>query len=324
MINSRGVKNKNLNKKLKIPLILVTGFLGSGKTTFIRHLLVRYADEHRIGIIQNEYASAHIDTAELNATGKKFSILEINNGSVFCVCLLANFIDSLAAFIDDHSPDLLILESSGLSDPIGIAELMQHEKLVYKTFLLQSVCIIDLVNFFKVVRLSERLKRQIMIADMILLNKSDQGHESAGPVTAHIRKLNPFAVIAETAFCRKDDFPDPFTTHRKALAVRMNYSLEPYERADIKTVVLRTTRQFPEDLVTRFISEVEQYCIRMKGFINLDNKKMISVQSEFGKTEIREIDYYAGPTELIGLGHEISQEHFGRLYHDLRKSRTEN
>jgi len=102
----------------------------------------------------------------------------------------------------------------------------------------------------------------------------------------------------------------------------MKYSPEPYGRADIKTVVLKTTRTFPEELVNQFISEVEQHCIRMKGFINLENEKMISIQSAFGKTEIKEIDYYAGPTELIGLGFAIGQDHFGRLFHELRKSRT--
>jgi G3E family GTPase len=47
----------------KIPLILVTGFLGAGKTTFIKRLLEKYSDGRRIGIVQNEYASANIDSA---------------------------------------------------------------------------------------------------------------------------------------------------------------------------------------------------------------------------------------------------------------------
>lgn len=308
-----------MENHLKIPLILVTGFLGSGKTTYIRQLLDNYADARRIGIIQNEYASANIDTAELSASGKKFHILEINKGSVFCVCLLANFIDSLAAFIDSHSPDLLIIESSGLSDPINIAEIMQHEKLSGKTFLLQSVCIIDLINFHKVIRLSERLKRQIMIADTILLNKFDAGRESVEEISGQVRKLNPFAELLKTSFCRTDNYPGREQVPGNPVAERMNFHLEPSGRADIKTVVLKTTRTFPEKYLDQFISEMEHRCIRIKGFINLENSKMMSVQSEFGKTRLKEIDYYAGPTELIGIGNDISPEEFGRRFHELRK-----
>jgi G3E family GTPase len=308
-----------MNKNLKIPLILVTGFLGAGKTTYIRQLLNKYADDRLIGIIQNEYASANIDTAELSASGKKLHLLEINKGSVFCVCLLANFIDSLAAFIDSHSPDLLVIESSGLSDPINIAEIMQHEKLSGKTFLLQSVCIIDLVSFHKVIQLSERLKRQIMIADTILLNKLDTGQEAVEEVSGQVRRLNPFAELLETSFCRTDNYPGQEKASGSPVAERMNFPLEPFGKVDIKTVVLRTTRTFPEKYLDQFISEIEQRCIRIKGFINLENAKMVSVQSEFGKTRIKEIDYYAGPTELIGIGYNISTEEFGRRFHELRK-----
>jgi G3E family GTPase len=307
---------------MKIPLILVTGFLGAGKTTCIMRLLDKYADNRRIGIIQNEFASANIDTAELSASGKKFHILEINKGSVFCVCLLANFIDSLAAFIDSHSPDMLILESSGLSDPINIAEIMQHEKLSGKTFLLQSVCIIDLVNFHKVIQSSERLKRQIMIADTILLNKLDTGWEFLEDVSKRVRKLNPFAELLETSFCRSDSFPGLEQASGSPVALRMDFHPEPLGKADITTVVLRTTRSFPVKRLDQFISEIQRHCIRIKGFITLENAKMVSVQSEFGKTRIKEIDYYAGPTELIGIGYDISAEKFGRLFHEMRKSKS--
>ena len=87
----------------KIPFYLVTGFLGSGKTTLIKQFIERYADSKKIAIIQNEYAEVNIDSRELKLTGKSFELLEMNNGSVFCVCLLGSFIHSLADFIHQQS-----------------------------------------------------------------------------------------------------------------------------------------------------------------------------------------------------------------------------
>ncbi len=56
-------------QKRNIPLVLVTGFLGSGKTTLVKYLLENMDPGLRIGIVQNEYASASIDTSELQECG---------------------------------------------------------------------------------------------------------------------------------------------------------------------------------------------------------------------------------------------------------------
>ena len=83
-----------------IPMQLVTGFLGSGKTTFLKNYLDEFSGSRKIGIIQNEFSEVNIDTLEIQQNKPGFEILEVNNGSVFCVCLLGSFVDSLAAFID--------------------------------------------------------------------------------------------------------------------------------------------------------------------------------------------------------------------------------
>ena len=104
--------------------------MGSGKTTFLKRMLAAHQSEKKIAIIQNEFAPANIDGEDLKRDGKNFEILEINNGSVFCVCLLSNFISSLTEFIKAHKPDVIFLEASGLSDPIAIAQLLDFEDLV--------------------------------------------------------------------------------------------------------------------------------------------------------------------------------------------------
>jgi G3E family GTPase len=298
----------------KIPFILVTGFLGSGKTTFVKRLLERYAGDKRIGVIQNEYASANIDTEELKSVGKKFDVLEINKGSVFCVCLLANFIDSLADFIEEYKTEMIILEASGLSDPIAVTELLQHEKLRGKIYLLHTWCIIDAQNYFKVSRMADRINRQVRIADTLIINKTE--------IRVELEFLNPYAVIYESTYCAVEIDKEFSGLSENTVAWRRredHSGIEPLDRAAINTVVLKTTYSISEDQLYKFISEVENKLIRMKGYINLKAGKPRSIQSEFGNTQIQDAYRYTGPTELIGLGYDITSAEFGRRFHDIRK-----
>jgi len=89
----------------KIPTYLITGFLGSGKTTFIKHVIEYYNNKERIAVMQNEFAPANYDGTELKRlTTKHFDLLEINNGSAFCVCLLSTFLSSLKKFLKGDFP----------------------------------------------------------------------------------------------------------------------------------------------------------------------------------------------------------------------------
>src|SRR6056297_166806 len=137
------------HRNLMIPFYLVTGFLGSGKTTLVKRMLEEYGDQKQVGIIQNEFAPANLDGIDLQQTGRKFKILEINKGSVFCVCLLSNFIESLHEFIVQEKPDILILEASGLSDPVSIGELLDAPALRHTLFLAHIWCVVDALRFLQ-------------------------------------------------------------------------------------------------------------------------------------------------------------------------------
>jgi len=307
----------------KIPFILVTGFLGAGKTTFIKRLLEKFSDGRRIEIIQNEFASANIDTEELRSTGLKFEILEINGGSVFCICLLANFIDSLASFIEQYKPELIILEASGLSDPIGIAELLQHDKLSEKIYLAYIWCIIDALNYNKTGRMSDRLKRQIMVSDTLIINKTDLGKENVQDIRKDIAIINPEASIKEASYCKIDmDFSDGLMSDERIAYMRaeQNTNIIPSGRAEISTIVLKTSRPISKGALHMFLSEVEKKVVRMKGFVMLNDGIRMKIQSGFGNTSVEEISWYIGPTELIGLGYDITPAGFGRRFHEIRRN----
>ena len=306
----------------KKPFILVTGFLGSGKTTFIKQLIREFSDGRRIGIIQNEYASANIDSEELRSTGQKFEILEINNGSVFCICLLANFIDSLVSFIEKYEPELIILEASGLSDPIGIAELLQHDKLNDKIYLAYIWCIIDAFNYARTGRMVDRLKRQIMVSDTLIINKTDLVKENVHAIRKDIALINPEASIEEASYCKIDVDLSAGLILDEIIAFRQaeqHTNIIPSGRAKISTVVLKTSRPISKEGLQIFLSEVEKKMVRMKGFVMLNDGIRVKIQSGYGNTSVEGISWYKGPTELIGLGYDITPAGFGRRFHKIRQ-----
>ena len=175
-VNGEGTeehREKVLIKMSKIPFHIISGFLGSGKTTFLKRIIDQYSAEKKIGIIQNEFAPANIDGAELKQSGKDFNLLEINNGSVFCVCLLGDFVKSLEKFVDEYQPDDIIIEASGLSDTTSISEIIAASSLADKIYLASNWCIVDAPNFAKVGFMKQRVSHQLRMADIVVVNKTD-------------------------------------------------------------------------------------------------------------------------------------------------------
>ena len=74
--------------KDKIDLYIVSGFLGSGKTTFLKNMLFNF-DKKKTGVLVNEFGAVNIDSVRLS--GDTIKMVEINNGSIFCSCLKGDF-----------------------------------------------------------------------------------------------------------------------------------------------------------------------------------------------------------------------------------------
>ena len=114
-----------LNKKIDI--ILVTGFLGVGKTTLLNRLIERYKSK-KLGVIINDFGKISVDgilLRDLLPDSQNNSIIEIKNGSIFCSCLSVDLVTALKEYIE-LNPDLLIIETSGLSDPSSFQKILKE------------------------------------------------------------------------------------------------------------------------------------------------------------------------------------------------------
>ncbi len=307
----------------QIPFFLVTGFLGSGKTTFLKRILKKYATEKKIAIIQNEFAPANIDGAELKREGKKFNILEINNGSVFCICLLSNFTSSLKAFVEEHKPDMIFLEASGLSDPIAIAQLLDFKDLKKYLYLAKVWTIVDATSFLKQQKMINRLQHQVRIADVVIINKTDLSSKGQiEDVESAVRSLNPFTQILRSSYCEVSDQELIIDDLKETIGEKTQKQHAHFEscgRPEIGVGVLRSSRGISKDKLIQFIDIYAEKTIRIKGFAKLANGGGLAVQTSYEQKEFRDVDDFQGSTELIAMGEGFSLSEFSRHYRQIAK-----
>ena len=302
-------RKQSIRVMTRIPVHIVSGFLGSGKTTFLKEILMQLPPELKAGIIQNEFAPVNVDGKELQQSGKEFHLLEVNNGSLFCVCLLGEFKKSLAGFIEAHSPDLLVLEASGVSDTTSVAEIFSDPLLSGKIYLASLWCVVDAFNYLKAGKMGEHVHRQIRMADILVVNKTDKAGEVVPEIVQQIRMINPFAEIRTTSYCKTPFLPGQVAANRF-------FRVTPGTtgRPDIQSMVLKTSRKISSAGLLRFLNLWSPHAYRIKGYVVTADEGLLAVQCTGGETEVRKVNSTAGITVLIALTDQFSLREWNRSY----------
>jgi len=172
-----------------IDIILVTGFLGAGKTTFVNRLLAGNLGEGA-GLLVNDFGDVVVD-GSLIEHNDHLEIYEVSGGSLFCSCKTANFAMGLKA-IGKFKPSRIIVEASGMSDPSGMEKILADYRMAADFRLARIICLTDAVRTPKMLGTLTALKMQIQAADLVLINKCDLVKEpELASFEAVIQKLNP-------------------------------------------------------------------------------------------------------------------------------------
>lgn len=177
-------------------LILVTGFLGAGKTTLMKNLVGLLAPK-RLHIIVNEFGKTGVDAQLLQ--GVEAALTEINNGSVFCSCRLDHFEAALEQVLGGPA-EVVLVEASGLSDPGAVTRVLGQPRfgaIRYRG----CICVADAARLHKVAATARMVPRQLAVASLVLLNKADLVDEKqlAG-AEALVRQYAPGAVVHPTRY----------------------------------------------------------------------------------------------------------------------------
>ncbi|NCX54514.1 MAG: GTP-binding protein [Rhodobacterales bacterium] len=154
----------------EIPIILISGYLGAGKTTLINNLL-RHSNGKRLAVLVNEFGELAIDEDLIEAENDK--LISISGG---CIC--CSFGDDLTGALSDLAnfvpkPDYILIESSGVALP---NQIVANVGLLNNFFITCVVCIVDCSTILQKLRdgyVSDLISNQIESSNLVILNKTD-------------------------------------------------------------------------------------------------------------------------------------------------------
>jgi G3E family GTPase len=177
-----------------LPLLLLTGFLGSGKTTTLGHWLSHTSTSlKRTAVIINDFGAVNVDAALL--ARRQLELRSITGG---CVCCQSyeDLVEQVLALAENPEIDLVWIETSGLADPEEVLDHLSTPPLQETTVVRRMILVIDGTDFPCSWRGRAVQEEQVRYADLLLLNKADLLDENARRrVEIALQKINPAAMV---------------------------------------------------------------------------------------------------------------------------------
>ena len=258
----------------KTKLYILTGFLGSGKTTILLKILDTLKGQ-RVGVIQNEFGKLSIDGEILRDDDIK--MVELNRGSIFCTCLKLSFVQALAEMAKQNL-EYVFVESSGWGDPSNVEEILAaSQELAGDAYDYSGViCLVDAVNFLHQLddgqpNDRETAIRQVKHCHLAVVTKVDLIDPARlQAVEEKIREINPVCRIDVSSHANLDlSF-----LNENLLQFRWAASEETTNSSETKpkTLFMRYNEPIDEEKLCTFLHKVADDLLRAKGFLQIAGK----------------------------------------------------
>ncbi len=310
----------------ELPVTIITGFLGSGKTTLLNHILSNQQGV-RTAVLVNEFGEIGIDQ-ELIVSDTD-GVLELNNG---CICCTINnqLVETVAGMLERRdSLDYLIVETTGLADPMPVAMTFVGRDLSPHTRLDSIITLVDAENFNRNQFKNEVAHNQIRYSDIVLLNKTDLVDESridlvetrVKTIKTGVRIIRthharvPLSLILDTdLFAPEQIYPRPMlpSSTPASPADSHDHSLDNTSIEGFTSVSFNGRSPFdPEKLQYFFAEQLPAGAIRAKGilwFSGHDERHLFSLCGQRFTMERTDWGRRSRQNKLVIIGQCIDQE----------------
>lgn len=281
-----------------IPTILLTGFLGAGKTTLLNRL-IEYYKSRRTVLLINEFGQVGIDGALLMQGD--YQLVELNKGSLFCICVRTDFIEEVERIATQLRPDLLLIEATGLADTTEMERMLALPNLQQHIDLRACVALVDATTFYKIVKFLQAPIAQVNSADLILLNKTDIASSEALLATRQaLAALNLKAPILAThhALCPLEELDRIRRAPTEAVGELGEGRPDP-----VQSVTYEGTGSLSRQTWQALRNQLKGHHLRTKGFVTIEGKVYLidATMAEWQETPFGSGKVGKNQLVLIGL-----------------------
>ena len=271
-----------------IKVILATGFLGSGKTTFLNQVIASAPPQVKLAVLMNEFAEIGVDAALIERQ-EEMEVIEVRKGSIFCVCAKKEFITALTHVADRIRPDVLLIEATGVANPADIRKDLALPLFNGRFQFQKQICLVDTVHFEAAYHVYAAVEKQIATSDLFILNKLDIAKpEEIRNIRRLITDHQPAARYIEAVYAKlpiwqllQTDGPDQ-PHHSGDPSLESSAEQTPPDQM-VSAVYLWTGTQRAD--LEHCLKELAPAVARAKGFVGLDGRAYL-VESVMGQTSI--------------------------------------
>jgi G3E family GTPase len=280
----------------RIPVTVVTGFLGAGKTTLVKHFL-QTPEGRGTALVINEFGATGIDDVLLRSSADETVLL--GNGCL-CCNVRSDLQIALRKLVGDRERGRVpyfrrvVIETSGLADPSPILSTFATDRALGDEFHVGTViALVDAVNGTATLAQFPEARRQIVLADRLILSKTDLADAAAmRMLTLELRRLNPRAAIAEVRHGLTD--PACFLedhSHAAGSGDIAGYAAEAVHGDDVRSFVWRADAPIDWPVFARTMETL----IALRGGDVLRAKGVLNVEGCAGPVVVQFVQHLAHP-----------------------------